>query len=118
MKKSLSVLAVLVGLAMVLFSAGAYAAEQAHKPLTHDPGVVGKIENQQKRIDEGVKKGTLTSEEAALVQDNLNRIKAEEAKLKAAGELTGKNIDMLNHKLNQNSAMIESERKNPIRRID
>ncbi len=87
MKKRLSVLAVLVGLAMVLVSAGVYAAEPAHKPLTHDPRVVEKIENHQKRIDEGVKKGTLTSEESALVQDNLNRIKAEEAKLKAAGEL-------------------------------
>jgi hypothetical protein len=86
MKKQLSFLAVvMVGLPMVLFSAGAYASDPDHNPLTHDPKIVERFEHQQKRIDDGVKKGSLTTEEAALVQDNLNRIKAEDAKLKAVG---------------------------------
>src|SRR5580765_354914 len=83
MKKPLSLLAVvIVGLPLVLFNAGAYASDPNYKPL------VERFEHQQERIDDGVKKGSLTTEEAALVQDNLNRIKADEAKLKAAGQLT------------------------------
>ena len=114
MKKQLSFLAVvMVGLPMVLFSAGAYASEPDHKP-----GIEQRFENQQKRIDDGVKKGSLTTEEAALVQDNLNRIKAEEAKLKDAGQLTPKEKESLNHKLDLNSEMIKKEKKNVIRHIE
>ena len=117
MKKQLSFLAVvMVGLPMVLFSAGAYASDPDHK--THDPKIVERFEHQQTRIDEGVKKGSLTTEEAALVQDNLNRIKADEEKLKAAGELTPKEKERLNHKLDLNSEMIKKEKKNVIKHID
>jgi polyhydroxyalkanoate synthesis regulator phasin len=117
MKKQLSFLAVvMVGLPMVLFSAGAYASDPDHK--THDPKIVERFEHQQKRIDDGVKKGSLTTEEAALVQDNLNRIKAEEAKLKDAGQLTPKEKESLNHKLDLNSEMIKKEKQNVIRHID
>jgi polyhydroxyalkanoate synthesis regulator phasin len=119
MKKQQSFLAVvMVGLPLVLFSAGAYASDSDHNPLTHDPKIVERFEHQQKRIDDGVKKGSLTTEEAAMVQDNLNRIKAEEAKLKAAAQLTPKAKESLKHKLDLNSEMIESEKKNVIRRID
>jgi len=117
MKMQLSFLAVvMVGLPMVLFSAGAYASDPDHK--THDPKIVERFEHQQKRIDDGVKKGSLTTEEAALVQDNLNRIKAEEAKLKAAGQLTPKEKESLSHKLDLNSEMIKKEKKNAIRHIE
>jgi polyhydroxyalkanoate synthesis regulator phasin len=119
MKKQLSFLAVvMVGLPMVLFSAGAYAGDPDHNPMTHDPKILERFEHQQKRIDDGVKKGSLTTEEAALVEDNLNRIKAEEAKLKAAGQLTPKEKESLNHKLDLNSEMIKKEKQNMIRHID
>ena len=113
MKKQLSFIVVMMGLSIVLFSAGAYANDPAH-----DPGIVERFGKQQMRIDAGVKKGSLTKEEAAAVQDNLNRIKDEEAKLKAAGQLTVKAKESLNHKLDLNSKMIESEKKNTILRID
>jgi polyhydroxyalkanoate synthesis regulator phasin len=117
MKKQLSFLAVvMVGLPMVLFNAGAYASEPDHK--THDPGIMERFEHQQKRIDDGVKKGSLTTEEAALVQDNLNRIKADEARLKADGKLTPKEKESLNHKLDLNGQMIKKEKKNAIKHID
>ena len=117
MKKQLSFLAfVMVGLPMVLFSPGAYASDPDHK--THDPKIMERFEHQQKRIDEGVKHGSLTTEEAALVQDNLNRIKADEAKLKADGKLTPKERESLNHKLDLNSQMIKKEKKDAIRRIE
>ena len=117
MKKQLSFLAfVMVGLPMVLFSPGAYASDPDHK--THDPKIMERFEHQQKRIDEGVKHGSLTTEEAALVQDNLNRIKADEAKLKDAGQLTPKEKERLEHKLDLNGKMIKKEEKNAIRHID
>ena len=114
MKKQLSFLAVvMVGLPMVLFSAGAYASEPDHKL-----GIEQRFENQQKRIDDGVKKGSLTTEEAALVQDNLNRIKADAAKLKADGKFTPKEKESLNHKLDLNGQMIKKEKKNAIKHIE
>ena len=117
MKKHLFFLAiVMVGLPMVLFSAGAYAGDPNHK--THDPKIAERFEHQQKRIDEGIKTGSLTTEEAELVQDNLNRIKADEAKLKAAGQLTPKEKERLNHKLDLNGKMIKKEKKNTIRHIE
>ena len=113
MKKQLSFLAVvMVGLPLVLFSAGAYASDPNHKPL------VERFEHQQTRIDDGVKKGSLTTEEAALVQGNLDRIKADEEKLKAAGQLTPKEKERLNHKLDLNGQMIKKEKKNAIKHID
>ena len=117
MKKQVSFLAiVMVGLPMVLFSAGAYASDP--NPKTHDQNIVERFEHQQKRIDDGVKTGSLTTEEAALVQDNLNRIKADEAKLKAAGQLTSNEKERLNHKLDLNGKMIKKEEKNVIRHIE
>jgi polyhydroxyalkanoate synthesis regulator phasin len=114
MKKQLSFLAVvMVGLPLVLFNGGAYASEPDHKS-----GIEERFEHQQARIDDGVKKGSLTTEEAALVQDNLNRIKADAAKLKADGKLTPKEKESLNHKLDLNSQMIKKEKKNAIRHID
>jgi polyhydroxyalkanoate synthesis regulator phasin len=119
MKKQLSFLAVvMVGLPMVLFSAGAYASDPDHNPLTHDPKIVERFEHQQKRIDDGVKKGSLTTEEAALVQGNLDRIKADEEKLKAAGQLTPKEKERLEHKLDLNSEMIKKEKHNEIKHIE
>jgi hypothetical protein len=107
-----SAVAAVVGI--VLLSVGAFAANDP----THDPNIVARFERQQMRIDQGVKSGTLTKDEAALVQDNLNRIKAEEAKLKAAGQLTPKAKESLNKKLDLNSKMIDSQKKNAIKRID
>ena len=118
MKKQMSFLAVMVGLPMVLFSAGAYAADPVVKPVTHDPQIMERFANQQRRIDDGVKKGTLTKDEAALVQDNLNRIKDKEAKLAADGKLTPEEKKILNDKLDMNGEMIKSQKKNAIRRID
>ena len=113
MKKPLFVLLLIGGLVMVLLSGGTYAADPATNPLTHDPKIQERFENQQKRIDAGVKAGSLTQAEAALVQDNLNRIKEEEAKLKAAGQLTPEAKKRLNQKLDLNSQKIKAGRHNP-----
>lgn len=117
MRRQLSCLTVLVGLPLVLLGPGAFAKDAGNDPF-HDPKIVERFERQQQRIDNGLKKGLLTKDEAVMVQGNLDRIKAEEAKLKAAGQLTLKEKKSLNHKLDLNSKMIESEKKNAIRQIE
>lgn len=113
MKKRALLVAVVMGLAVVLLTAGVYAGDK-----THDPNIQKRFESQQKRIDQGVASGQLTKDEAALVQDNLNRIMADEAKLKAAAQLTDKEKARINKKLDQNSDMITREKHNVIKRID
>lgn len=114
MKKGIVAAVVAAALTAMMFGSVVYAANDA----SHDPGIVARFERQQMRIDQAVKTGNLTKEEAAMVQNNLDRIKAEEAKLKAAGQLTPKAKADLNKKLDMNSKMIEAQRKNAIKRID
>ena len=81
-----------------------------------DPGIQDRIMEQQKRIDEGIASGSLTRDEAARVQDNLNRIKAEEARLKADGKLTKRERARLQHELDRNSDKIFKKKHNQRRR--
>jgi hypothetical protein len=76
-----------------------------------------RIENQQKRIDQGFAKGDLTRREADMLQDNLNHIKDEYSRMKADGRLTPAEADRLERDLDTNSMMIQDKRKNQIRRI-
>jgi hypothetical protein len=113
MKKRVLLASIVMGLAIVLLAAGGYAAD-----ATHDPGIQKRFVNQQKRIDNGIASRQLTQEEAAIVQDNLNRIMADEAQLKAAGKLTPKEKARIEQKLDLNSEMIIREKHNAIRRLD
>lgn len=83
-----------------------------------DKKIRTRIEEQQRRIDHGVKTGLLTPHEAKIVQDNLNRIRAAEAKMAADGIVVPKEKRRLEQMLDKNSKMIEREKHNPIRRID
>ncbi len=76
-----------------------------------------RIENQQKRIDQGVANGDLTRREAEMLQDNLNHIKDEYSRMKADGRLTPAESDRLERDLDNNSRMIQDKRNNQIRRI-
>jgi hypothetical protein len=99
-------------LVVVLLAVGASAGN------ANDPGIRVRIEEQQKRIDQGIASGQLAPREADIVQDNLNRIKAAEARMKADGTLTPRERARLEHMLDRNSKMIYREKHNPIRRID
>ncbi len=101
-----------VTLAFALVAVSAYAGN------TKDPGIHSRIEEQQKRIDQGIASGQLTRREADIVQDNLNRIRESEARMKSDGKLTPKERARLEHMLDRNSKMIYKEKHNPIRRID
>ena len=110
MKKILAIgLMTVIILVMV---AGSVLAGNTHNPVIND-----RITEQQKRIDEGIASGQLSSAEADILQDNLNWIKAEETRLKADGKLTPKEKARLNKMLDRNSKMIYKKKHNPIRRL-
>lgn len=76
-----------------------------------------RIDNQQKRIDQGVAKGDLTRREADMLQDNLNHIRDEYSRMKADGRLTPGEADRLERDLDINNRMIQDKRNNQIRRL-
>jgi hypothetical protein len=76
-----------------------------------------KIANQQNRIDVGIKKGLLSRDEAQVLQDNLNYIKGEEARLRSDGLLTPNEQKRLMRMLEDNGKMIKEKRHNAVRRL-
>ncbi len=81
------------------------------------PYMEWRLANQQKRIDEVIKSGALTQDEAKILQDNLNHIQQEEKSLAAAWKLTHQERMRLIKMLDQNSKMIEDLKKNPVRKL-
>ena len=104
------VAAVLAGVVIVI--AGISFAASTYDPAIHD-----RIADQQKRIDQGIASGALTRSEADILQDNLNWIKGEEARLKRDGRLTKHERDRLHKMLDRNSNMINKKKHNPARRL-
>ena len=59
---------------------------------TNDPGIERRMENQGKRIDQGITSGALTPQEAGKLEAEQARIKQREEKMEADGKLTPKEI--------------------------
>jgi hypothetical protein len=55
---------------------------------TDDPGIQQREQNQQQRIDQGVKSGQLTPREAGKLEGEQAKIKQDEARMKSDGKLT------------------------------
>jgi phosphosulfolactate synthase (CoM biosynthesis protein A) len=62
----------------------------------NDPGIQQRMENQQRRIDQGVASGSLTPREAGRLEANQAQIKQTEERMKADGNLTPKERQKLN----------------------
>jgi uncharacterized tellurite resistance protein B-like protein len=69
-----------------------------------------RIENQQKRIDDGIAKRQLTRHEAEVCQDNLNWIKDTFNRMRADGRLTAQEMNKLDEMLDRNNRLIARER--------
>ncbi|HZP62130.1 MAG TPA: hypothetical protein VFB28_01840 [Terriglobales bacterium] len=95
-------------------------ATQPAGPGVYDPGhprvneVDQRLENQKDRIQQGVKDGTMTKQEARQAWRNDRRVAAQERRDMAAngGHLTKKEQNQLNHELNHNSQKIYKEKHN------
>ena len=79
--------------------------------------IIDRITEQQSRINQGVASRELTRNEADILQDNLNWIRAEFARMKADRRLTQNEIRRLDVMLDQNSAMIYNKKHNLIRKV-
>jgi hypothetical protein len=76
-----------------------------------------RIENQQRRINQGIKSGELTRKEAGMLQDNLNWIRDKYARMTADGILTQNEQERLDKMLDKNSEMIKNKKHNPVRKL-
>ena len=72
---------------------------------------------QQRRIDNATKSKKLTSDESKILLENLDFIKVEEARLRTANKLTAQEKERLHTLLDQNSAMIEKKKDNPVKKV-
>ncbi|MBI5076427.1 MAG: hypothetical protein HZB62_14850 [Nitrospirae bacterium] len=77
-----------------------------------------RMENQQNRINQAASKGELTRREAAIVQENLDRIRAAYSRMKADGRQTVPELDRIDKRLDRNDHMISDKRRNVIERLD
>ena len=78
----------------------------------YQPEVTHRFENQQKRIDNGIKSGSLTKEEAAGLQENLNKAKAKYAELTRDGKFTPAEEEKMHKLLDKDSEIIERKKHN------
>lgn len=75
------------------------------------PEITHRFENQQKRIDQGVKSGSLTKQEAAALQDNLAKAKSKYGELTKDGKFTADEEEKMHNMLDKDSKMIEGKKK-------
>ena len=76
------------------------------------PGIDRREQNQQKRVANGLKNGSLTSGEAAKIEGEEAKIQRDEAKAKADGVVTGRERAKLNRELNHTSHEIHHDKHN------
>lgn len=76
------------------------------------PRIDARAENQQRRIDNGVKDGSLTPREAANAQRRENKLKGDVAAAKADGKVTPQERKRLRAEENRNSRKIYRKRHN------
>jgi hypothetical protein len=76
------------------------------------PEIQHRFENQQKRIAEGIKSGSLTKQKAAMLQENLNKARAKYAELNRDGKFTPAEEEKMHKLLDKDSEIIEREKHN------
>ena len=74
--------------------------------------------NQEKRIEQGEKSGTLTSKEAARLENGQDRLQTIEDKAKADGQVTAKERARMARAENKQSARIYRQKHDPQRDLD
>lgn len=82
--------AFIAGLGFLVAAEVAYGQFQAPNPGTGDPGIQQRMQNQERRIDQGVKSGELTPKEAGKLEAEQARIQQTEQRMKSDGQLTSK----------------------------
>ena len=86
--------------------------DRDNTPGDNTPGIDRREQNQQNRVANGLKDGSLTSGEAAKIERGEAKIQRDEAKAKADGVVTSDERKQLNRELNQTSREISRDRDN------
>ncbi len=106
MKRTSSLLiSVLAAVALPVFAQTAPAKDPAATP-----GIDKRQAEQQKRIDQGVQSGQLTSKEAARLEKGQERVQAMEDKAKADGTVTAKERARIQHAQNVESRHVAKQK--------
>jgi septal ring factor EnvC (AmiA/AmiB activator) len=90
---------------MLAFAAPVFAADPAATP-----GIDQRIQNQERRIEQGEKSGTLTGRESARLERKEQRIENMEEKAKADGKVTPQERRKMDHQLDRQSKRIHREK--------
>lgn len=79
---------------------------------TNDPGIEKRMENQERRIDQGIASGALTPQEAGKLEAQQARIKQREERMEADGKLTPEERAKLTKAQNKASKNIYRKKHN------
>lgn len=102
----MKILRILVTPALMLaFAAPSFAADP-----TATPAIDKRIQNQERRIEQGEKSGALTGKEATRLERKEQKIERMEAKAKGDGKVTPQERRKLDHQLDQQSKRINREK--------
>ncbi|MBF0345912.1 MAG: hypothetical protein HQL06_17000 [Nitrospirae bacterium] len=77
-----------------------------------DPVIKARERNQQRRINQGIRSGELTPQEAARLEGREAKIKQDEQRMKSDGKLTRAERRKLNKELNRSSHAIYKKKLN------
>ncbi len=89
--------AFIAGLGFLVAAEVAYGQSQAPNTGTNDPGIQQRMQNQERRIDQGVQSGALTPKEAGKLEAEQARIRQTEERMKSDGNLTAKERERLHN---------------------
>jgi hypothetical protein len=109
MKKHPVVIGLLMVFVFVTLFAGIAAADRG--------SIYERIHQQERRIHQGVRAGSLTHGEADILRDNLEHIRNKFDRYKADGMLTSREESRLHRMLDENSRMIHRMKENDVRRL-
>jgi hypothetical protein len=102
--------AFIAGLTFLVAAEVAYGQSQAPKTGTNDPGVQQRMQNQESRIDQGVKSGQLTPKEAGKLEAEQAKIQQTEQRMKSDGQLTPKEREKLHNMQDRSSRHIYNQK--------
>ena len=95
---------------LTIFAGQAFAEQGTRQHRPRDPGVNQHQHNQQHRIQQGVRSGQLTKEEARALRSEQKAIRQEERAYKADGKLTKEERKDLHQDMNDLSKDIYQEK--------
>jgi uncharacterized protein HemX len=99
-------------IAVAVTIAACLHAGSVHAGHIDDPGIQQREQNQQQRIQQGVKSGELTPREAGRMESRQARITQNEERMKADGKLSRSERKKLAHEQNRASRNIYRKKHN------